>query len=191
MPLKFRHFFVLTAFISAGIFAPADGHAQAGHTTPEGAPLAQIDTVDQAIAYANVQNLAGRWNTIITRAISGDDQLRIMRESGVFADDFTIIFNLPDGARLAYQGLNTQEIRDFYNPILNGLKKPRANMVSNVEILAFEEEQIRARFRYVAFFGERYSLGGVNEITVQQREGRYQITRSEIFVERFDTDHAR
>lgn len=190
MRLNLKRLVVATAFVGAFAGMASTALAQTRHVTDGGAPLAQIETADQAIAFANVQNLAARWNTIITRASTGQEQLQLMRDSGVFATDFTITFVLPDGNRVALDGLDTDEARAFYNQIVNGLQKARANMASNVEVTAFEGDRIHARFRYVVFMGDRYSLGGVNEITVGRRDGRYQITSSEIFVERFDTAHA-
>ena len=190
MPPNLKRLVVATAFVGAFAGMASVTLAQTRHVADGGAPLAQIESADQAIAFANVQNLAARWNTIITSASTGEEQLQLMRDSGVFATDFSITFVLPDGSRIALDGLDTDEARAFYNQIVNGLQKARANMASNVEVTAFEGDRIHARFRYVVFMGGRYSLGGVNEITVGRRDGRYQITSSEIFVERFDTEHA-
>ncbi|MEJ6396147.1 hypothetical protein V8J82_23025 [Gymnodinialimonas sp. 2305UL16-5] len=191
MTRKFRTILSTTALVAALVGTPVASVAQVGHLTDEGTQLAQIETPDQAVAFANVQNLVARWNTIITQTSTGEEQLQVMLESGVFAEDFTIAFNLPDGTRIALEGLDTDDARGFYNQTVNGLQKARANVASNVEVTAFGRDEIRARFRYVVFMGDRYSLGGINEITVEVRDGRYQIAGSEIFVERFDTDHAR
>lgn len=46
-----------------------------------------IQNTEQAILYLNAQNLVDTWNNIIIQAKTGDEQLKLMRESGVFADD--------------------------------------------------------------------------------------------------------
>jgi len=40
-----------------------------------------------ALLYLNAQNLVDTWNNIIIQAKTGDEQLKLMRESGIFADE--------------------------------------------------------------------------------------------------------
>lgn len=93
---------------------------------------AAITTPDQALLYMNAQNLVDAWNNIIIQAKTGDEQLKLMRESGVFADDVKLTFNFEE-QKLVLNGLDAPETHEFYNGFVNSLKKNRYNIASNVE----------------------------------------------------------
>lgn len=164
--------------------------APAAAQLSDGTPLAQIETPDQAVIFANVQNLAARWNTIITGTETGADMLNAMRDSAVFNDDTPFTFNLPDGNVIAFEGLDDPVARQFYGQFLEGMTKDRHNVTSNVEIVRFTENGAEARFRWLVFMGERYSLGGIVQASVENIEGRYRFTELTLNIQRFDTGHA-
>ncbi|MDJ0592039.1 MAG: hypothetical protein QNJ72_18960 [Pleurocapsa sp. MO_226.B13] len=49
-----------------------------------------IKNIDEALMYVNAQNLVDTWNNIIIQAKTGDEQLKLMGESVIFADDVKI-----------------------------------------------------------------------------------------------------
>ena len=164
--------------------------AAAATQLPDGTPLAQIETPEQAVTFANVQNLAGRWNTIITGAETGTEMLNAMRDSAVFADGTPFTFNLPDGNVIAFEGLDDPIAEQFYGQFLEGMTKHRHNVTSNVEIVRFTENGAEARFRWLVFMGERYSLGGIVQASVEDVDGRYRFTELTLNIQHFDTGHA-
>lgn len=90
-----------------------------GHVQPDGQLWAAITTAEQAVLYANAQNLVGRWNNIITAAGSGEEQLAWMRASGVFADDIALTFVMHDGP---IRGFTLFELT--YDPARYGREAP-------------------------------------------------------------------
>lgn len=172
----------LTSFAAASALSFAGFAAMAepsSHVTEAGTPWAQIETVEQAVTFANVQNLVARWNNIIIYAETGDEQLQMMQDSGVFAEDFTINFYLPDGTALSFEGLDNDDIRPFYNQIVNDAGQ-RLNLAANVEVMEFTADGARARFKYLVFANGVPSFGGENELTVTEREGRLVVTSANI-----------
>lgn len=156
----------------------------------DGGLLAQIETPEQAVIYANIQNLAARWNTIITNAETGQDLLDAMDESAVFVEGAAFAFNLPDGNVIAFQGLDDDVAKQFYGQFLEGMTKARHNVTSNIEIVRFTENGADARFRWLVFMGDRYSLGGIVQVSVEDVDGRYRFTDLTLNIQRFDTQHA-
>ncbi|MEX0280136.1 MAG: hypothetical protein AB3N13_02970 [Arenibacterium sp.] len=156
----------------------------------DGKLLAQIETPEQAVVFANIQNLAARWNTIITGAETGQDMLNAMSDSEVFARGTPFTFNLPDGNVIAFEGLDDPVAQQFYGQFLEGMTKTRHNVTSNVEIVQFTENGADARFRWLVFMGERYSLGGIVQASVEEIDGRYRFTALTLNIQRFDTGHA-
>ncbi len=190
----FSKLLVISAVLAVSLLMPGLSQAQQaaaplGHVSEAGTPWAQIETPDQAVVYANAQNLVARWNNVIIFADTGDEQLQIMRESGVFADDVELKFILPDGTVLAYDNLAAGP-RDFYNSFVNDLKKGRFNTAANVEALEFLGDGLRFRFRHSIFMGETFSLGGHNEIVMRRVDGRFVVTEATIHVLHFDIQHA-
>ncbi len=160
-----------------------------GHVSEGGTPWAQIETPEQAVVFANAQNLVARWNNIIIFTETGEEQLELMRESGVFADDVSLQFNLPDGSILGYSDLS-EGPREFYNSFVNGLKKNRFNTATSVEVLEFLHNGLRFRFRHAIFMDDKFSLGGHNEVVMRFVDGRFVVTAATIHVRHFDIDHA-
>lgn len=157
---------------------------------PNGGLLAQIETPAQAVIFANVQNLAARWNTIITGAETGQDILDAMAQSGVFAEGTPFTFNLPDGNVIGFVGLEDEVAKQFYGQFLDGMTKARHNVTSNIEVVQFTETGADARFRWLVFMGERYSLGGIVQVRMEDTGGRYRFTDLTLNIQRFDTQHA-
>jgi very-short-patch-repair endonuclease len=101
-------------FILAGL--------ESGALKPMVAKVFSFDRIVEAHDYVE--------NKVI-RAKQGEEQLQMMRESGVFADDFKLTFDLGDKK---YEfGLSDPEAVQFYDGFVNGLKKYRYNVASNVE----------------------------------------------------------
>ena len=150
-------------------------------------PLPGILGLDEVLLQANAQNLVNRWNNIIIETQTGTEQLAAMRASGIFADDIELVFDFGAEKR-TYHDLTSPE--DFYNSFINPLKKPRYNLASNVEVLAFGEGSLRFRFKHWIFFGDKLSLVGDNECTMVKDSERYYLTRAYIRVIHFDTEHA-
>ena len=159
------------------------------HVMENGGLLSQIDTSEQMLLYANAQNLAARWNNIIVAAKTGDQQLRWMRESGVFGDNFHITFRLPDGTEMTFNDLRDGP-KEFYNGFVNSLKKRRENAATNVEIIEFLSDGLRFRFRYFIFMNETLSLTGDSECVMRNVNGRHQLVSADILVGLFNTEHA-
>ena len=116
--------------------------------------------------------------------------LNAMRDSAVFADGTPFTFNLPDGNVIAFVGLEDPVAQGFYGQFLEGLTKARHNVTSNVEIVQFTENGAEARFRWLVFMGDRYSLGGIVQADVEDIDGRYRFTELTLNIQRFDTAHA-
>jgi hypothetical protein len=148
-----------------------------------------IQTPEQAILYLNAQNLVDTWNNIIIQAKTGDEQLKIMRESGVFADDVKLTFEFAN-QKLDLNGLSSKETRDFYNGFVNSLKKNRYNIASNVEAVEFGKDSLRFNFKHWIFFDDRLSLVGENQAVMKRENGKYSITSADIRVIYLDVDHA-
>lgn len=155
--------------------------AQSTHVDDDGIPFPTIKTVEEAVTFANMQTLVARWNNVIVQAETGVEQLDLMRESGVFADDFRITFNVGTGEPIVLEGLDTDAARAFYGQVVDGVGA-RLNLATNVEPLSFTEDGGRARFKYLVFVGGVPSFGGTNEIEVGVRDGRLVILASEIFL---------
>lgn len=167
--------------------APLDPNAA---QLSDGGLLAQIETPEQAVILANVQNLAARWNTIIGGAETGQDILDAMKNSGIFAEGAPFAFNLPDGNTIAFVGLDDEVAKGFYGQFMEGITKARHNVTTNIEIVEFTEAGANARFRWLVFMGERYSLGGIVQVSMADVDGRYRFTDLTLNIQHFDTGHA-
>ncbi len=77
-------------------------------------PHTSIQNTDQLLLYANAQNLVDHWNNLVIRAKTGDEQLQMMRESGVFADDVKLTFDLGD-KKYKFNSLSDPQAIQFYN----------------------------------------------------------------------------
>ena len=180
----------LTMAISAGAASAETEFSPDAAQLPDGELLAQIETPEQAVIYANVRNLAARWNTIIGSAETGQDILDAMAASGIFAEGASFAFNLPDGNVIGFEGLEDEVAQQFYGQFMEGLTKARHNVTTNTEIVRFTEAGADARFRWLVFMGERYSLGGIVQVSMESIEGRYRFTDLTLNIQRFDTQHA-
>ncbi|MBP2831018.1 hypothetical protein J8281_02360 [Aquimarina sp. U1-2] len=158
------------------------------HIDETGKPFAQIETSEQGIIYNNLLNLAARWNNIVIFAETGSEQLKMMRESGVFADNFTITFNLPNGTKKSLTGLDNEAARAFYDQVVNEVgKSNRMNLSSNIEVLQFTKNGAKARFKYLVLIDGKNAWGGENVITIGKQKGRFVVETSEIFLLITDT----
>ncbi|BAZ13937.1 hypothetical protein NIES4071_57770 [Calothrix sp. NIES-4071] len=148
-----------------------------------------IQTPEQALLYLNAQNLVDTWNNIIIQAKTGDEQLKFMRESGVFADDVKLTFDFAN-QKLELNGLSSEKTRDFYNGFVNSLKKNRYNIASNVEAVEFGKDSLRFNFKHWIFFNDRLSLVGENQAVMKRENGNYRIQGADVRVIYLDVDHA-
>lgn len=166
---------------TAALFLAPMAHAQSAHVDADGAPFAVVATADQAVTYANLQNLVARWNNVVVQAETGAEQLGLMLESGVFADDFRITFNTGAGEPIVLEGLDNDAARAFYGQVVDGVGS-RLNLATNVELLGFTEDGATARFKYLAYVDGAASWGGTNEVEMGMRDGRPVMLTSEIFL---------
>lgn len=148
-----------------------------------------IENAEQALLYLNAQNLVDRWNNIIIKAKTGDEQLKMMRESGVFADNVKLTFDFGE-KKYEFNNLYGPETRDFYNSFVNSFKKKRYNLASNVEVVDFSEDSLRFNFKHWIFFNDTLSVVGDNQAVMKRENDRYFITAADIHVIYSDTAHA-
>lgn len=148
-----------------------------------------IKNADEALMYLNAQNLVDTWNNIIIQAKTGDEQLKLMKESGVFADDVKLTFDYGD-QKFEFNGLDTPEAHEFYNAFVNTLKKSRYNIASNVEAVEFKPDSLRFNFKHWIFFNDRLSVVGENQAVMKREGERYQIKSAYLRVVYFDVAHA-
>ena len=134
-----------------------------------------ITTPEQAVMYTNAQNLVNTWNNIIIQAKTGDEQLQIMRQSGVFADDVELTFDFGE-PKIAINGLDSPEAKEFYNGFVNTLKKNRYNIATNVEAVEFDKDSFRFNFKHWIFFDDKVSVVGEDQAVIKRIGNRYQIT---------------
>jgi hypothetical protein len=146
-----------------------------------------IATLEQALLFANAQMLVNRWNNIVILADTGEKQLEMMKASGVFAEDLQLVFDFGD-QKMSFSSLD--EPKEFYNSFVNGLKKKRYNLASNVEPIEFADSELKFRFKHWMFFGDKLSLVGDNECVMRMQDGSCFITSALIRAIHFDAQHA-
>ncbi len=149
--------------------------------------VAAMTTPEHVLLYANAQNLVSRWNNLIIQAKTGEEQLALMRQSGIFAKDIAFTFDFGKD-KLEYHSLT--EPVDFFNSFVNPLKKPRYNIASNVEALEFGQHSLRFRFKHWIFFGDTMSVVGDNECVMRISDGRAYLTSAYIRVIHYQVEHA-
>jgi hypothetical protein len=177
----------LVSLVSIGLAKPAQA-ANLTAVPPQihaSEKYSAIQTPDQALMYLNAQNLVDTWNNIIIQAKTGDEQLKLMRESGVFADDVKLTFDFGD-QKILINGFDSPESHQFYNGFVNTLKKNRYNIASNVEAVKFEKDSLRFNFKHWIFFNERLSVVGENQAVMKRENGQYRIASAVIRVVYFD-----
>ena len=138
-------------------------------------PPSAITTPEQGLMYLNAQNLVNTWNNIIIQAKTGDEQLKLMGQSGVFADDVKLTFDFGE-PKIAIAGLDSPEAKEFYNGFVNTLKKNRYNIASNVEAIEFGKDSFRFNFKHWIFFDDKVSVVGEDQAVIERIGDRYQIT---------------
>lgn len=148
-------------------------------------PHVSIANTDQLLLYMNAQNLVDHWNNLVIRAKQGDEQLQMMRESGVFADDFKLTFDLGDKK---YEfGLSDPEAVQFYNSFVNGLKKYRYNVASNVEAVEFGKDSLTFNFKHWIYFNDKLAVVGDNQAHMTRKNGKSSLDSAYLRLIRFDT----
>ncbi len=138
-------------------------------------PPSAISTSEQALMYLNAQNLVNTWNNIIIQAKTGDEQLQLMRQSGVFANDVKLTFDFNE-PKIVINGLDSPEAKEFYNGFVNKLKKNRYNIATNVEAVEFGKDSLRFNFKHWIFFNDKVSVVGEDQAVLKRIGDRYQIT---------------
>jgi hypothetical protein len=148
-------------------------------------PHVSIANTDQLLLYMNAQNLVDHWNNLVIRAKQGEEQLQMMRESGVFADDFKLTFDLGDKK---YEfGLSDPEAVQFYNSFVNGLKKYRYNVASNVEAIEFGKDSLTFNFKHWIYFNDKLAVVGDNQAHMTRKNGKSSLDSAYLRLIRFDT----
>jgi len=164
------------------------------HTDKEtfGKPISRttyksITTPDQIMWYMNGQHLINTWNNLIIDAKTGKEQLRLMNESGVFAEDIKLTFNF-FGQESHYTGL-VEEPLEFYNGFVNTLKKKRTNIASNFEVVEFTKDYMVMNFKHFIFFNETLSLVGQNQVIIKLKKDKFYIAAAYIDVRLANLEH--
>lgn len=149
-------------------------------------PHVSIQTPDQMLLYVNAQNLVDHWNNLVIRAKTGREQLQMMRESGVFADDVKGYFDFGD-KKYEFNGLSSPEADQFWGSFADGLKKYRYNLASNVEAVEFGKDSLLFNFKHWIFFNDKPAVIGDNQLHMKREKGRSFIDSAYVRVVRFDT----
>ena len=152
-------------------------------------PHTSIQNTDELLLYANAQNLVDHWNNLVIRAKTGDEQLQMMRESGVFADDVKLTFDLGD-KKYELNGLSDPKAIQFYNSFVNGLKKYRYNVASNVEAVKFGKDSLLFNFKHLIYFNDALGVFSDNQVHMTTDKGRSLIDSAYLRLIRFDTTGA-
>jgi hypothetical protein len=152
-------------------------------------PNVSIQNTDQLLLYANAQNLVDHWNNLVIRAKTGKEQLQMMRESGIFADDVKITFDFGD-QKYEFTGLASPEADQFWGGFVDGLKKYRYNLASNVEAVQFSKDSLLFNFKHWIFFDGNPAVIGDNQVHLKRENGRSFIDSAYLRVIRFDTTGA-
>lgn len=152
-------------------------------------PHTSIQNTDQLLLYANAQNLVDHWNNLVIRAKTGDEQLQMMRESGIFADDVKLTFDLGD-KKYELNGLSDPQAIQFYNSFVNGLKKYRYNIASNVEAVEFGKDSLLFNFKHSIYFNDELGVFSDNQVHMTRDKGRSFIDSAYLRLIRFDTTGA-
>ncbi len=152
-------------------------------------PHTSIQNTDQLLLYANAQNLVDHWNNLVIRAKTGEQQLQMMRESGVFADDVKLTFDLGD-KKYKFNSLSDPQALQFYNSFVNGLKKYRYNVASNVEAVEFGKDSLLFNFKHLIYFNDQLGVFSDNQVHMTRDKGRSFINSAYLRLIRFDTTGA-
>lgn len=100
-----------------------------------------------------------------------------------------LTFDLGD-QKYELNGLSSPEAIEFYNNFVNGLKKYRYNVASNVEAVDFGKDSLRFNFKHWIFFNDRLSVVGDNQAMMKRENGHYFIDSAYLRLAYFDTKHA-
>jgi hypothetical protein len=180
---------VLSLCVVVGLFGCIIQPVQAAALPPvlntTNNPNVSIQNTDQLLLYANAQNLVDHWNNLVIRAKTGKEQLQMMRESGIFADDVKITFDLGD-QKYEFAGLSSPEADQFWGGFVDGLKKYRYNLASNVEVVEFEKDSLLFNFKHWIFFDGNPAVIGDNQVHLKRENGRSFIDSAYLRIIRFD-----
>ncbi len=147
-----------------------------------------INSVEEMIWYQNAQNLVSTWNNIIIHSKTGEEQLKVMRESGIFDEDVKLNFDFGE-QKLSFNNLEEEPLA-FYNSFVNPLKKNRYNICSNVQVVEFGDDFLRFNFKHWIFFNEKLSVVGENQCIMRKNNSGYYISEAYIKVIHYDAAHA-
>jgi hypothetical protein len=193
LPETFLQRFLLPLFVIVSLLGFAIQPAQAANLPPAlnttNNPNVSIQNTDQLLLYANAQNLVDHWNNLVIRAKTGKEQLQMMHESGIFADDVKITFDLGD-QKYEFIGLASPEADAFWGGFADGLKKYRYNLASNVEAVEFGKDSLLFNFKHWIFFDDKPAVIGDNQVHLKREKGRSFIDSAYLRVVRFDTTGA-
>jgi hypothetical protein len=180
---------VLSLCVVVGLFGCIIQPVQAAELPPvlntTNNPNVSIQNTDQLLLYANAQNLVDHWNNLVIRAKTGKEQLQMMRESGIFADDVKITFDLGD-QKYEFDGLSSPEADQFWGGFVDGLKKYRYNLASNVEAVEFGKNSLLFNFKHWIFFDDKPAVIGDNQVHLKRENGRSFIDSAYLRIIRFD-----
>jgi hypothetical protein len=193
LPETFWQRFLLFLFVIVGLLGCFIQPVQAVELPPAlnttNNPNVSIQNTDQLLLYANAQNLVDHWNNLVVRAKTGKEQLQMMRESGIFADDVKVTFDFGD-QKYEFTGLASPEADKFWGSFADGLKKYRYNLASNVEAVEFGKDSLLFNFKHWIFFNDKPAVIGDNQVYLKREKGRSFIDSAYLRVVRFDTTGA-
>ncbi len=151
-------------------------------------PYCSITNQEQMLWYLNAVQLVAKWNNIIIHAKTGEEQLEIMRNSGVFAKEVKLTFDF-GGAPMTTTGLQ-DEPKEFFSSFIDPLKKSRFNIAANVDVVEFGKEYLRFNFKHTIFMNEALSIVGENQCIMKRENDKYFIASAYIKVILNNTEHA-
>ena len=161
---------------------------QLAQATDVRTPYRSITNQEQMIWYLNALQLVSKWNNIIINASTGTEQLEIMANSGVFANDIKLTFDF-GGELITTIGLREEPL-EFYSSFVDPLKKNRFNIAANVDVVEFGEDYLRFNFKHSIFMNEALSIVGENQCIMKREDDQYFISSAYIKVILNNTEHA-
>ncbi|NRA68692.1 MAG: hypothetical protein HRU19_29670 [Pseudobacteriovorax sp.] len=148
----------------------------------------QIETKEQAILYANAQNLVSRWNNALIGVKTGKETKARLQSAQIFSPKVELNFDL-GAEKLSFKGLDSTE--SFYDGFFRQIEPLHFNWVTNVETISFARNSINIRFRHGMLINGKLSLAGDNQATIEKVAGRYVITKVKVKIIHFDIAHAK
>lgn len=95
-------------------------------------------------------------------------------------------FGLGD-KKYQFEGLSSPEADQFWGSIVDGLKKYRYNLTSNVEAVEFGKDSLLFNFKHWIFLNNKIAIVGDNQVHMTREDGHSLIESAYLRLLRFDT----